>query len=272
MGNYREELKTYLSKELGIKAKRLEHYELAFAHRSLVHEQNLGTHESNERLEFLGDSVLGLALVEHLYQTNPTMDEGDLSKMKAQLGSRQTLAGVAQRLDLGRFLRMGRGESHQGSHNLPSLVSNTFEAVVGALFLDQGFPEASKFVVRNLQPELGKDLVAQDFKSTLQEFAQRKFRTSPHYQVVRAYGPEHHKTFEIVMKLNGKVYGRGRGHTKKDAEQDAARHTLKRFGHQPDPARPLPAQPAAAAEPSREEAPRKRRGWFSFFLRRGAEE
>ncbi len=246
MAEYGRELKTYL-KGIGIKPRRLAFYEQGFRHRSYAHEKNLSTHESNERLEFLGDSVLGLALTEHLLKRYPTSEEGDLSKMKAQLGSRQTLAEVARRLGLADFLRLGRGEELAGSHNLPSLASNTFEALVGALYLDRGYIDSARFVIESLEPEFGKDLVAMDFKSILQEYAQRRFHSSPYYQVVRTFGPEHRKTFDVVVKLGGRTQGRGRGKTKKDAEQDAARLTLKRFGYRQGPGpqpTPIPVSPA----------------------------
>jgi ribonuclease-3 len=258
MDELRRRLKDFLKGELGIKPKKMELYEQAFRHRSYVHEQNRPVTESNERMEFLGDSVLGLALVDYLCTTHKDLEEGDMSKMKAQLGSRQTLAEVGRRLGLGDYLVMGRGEEIAGSQHLPSLVSNAYEALVGALYLDRGYHEAAEFVIRSLEPEFGKDLLTADYKSGLQEFAQRRFRTSPNYQVVRAYGPEHHKTFEILARLNGKVYGRGRGHSKKDAEQDAARHALKRFGVN-QPSHEEPRRPAMVPG-----APPKRR-WFWPF-------
>ncbi len=258
MADFQRELRGYL-KGLGIRPRRMHYYEQAFCHRSYAHEQKLPPHESNERLEFLGDSVLGLALTEQLLKRYPTSEEGDLSKMKAQLGSRQTLAEGAKRLGLADFLRLGRGEELAGSHNLPSLGSNTFEALVGALYLDHGFTESAKFVIKVLEPEFGKDLVAMDFKSILQEYAQRRFHNSPYYQVLRTFGPEHRKTFEVVVKLNGRNQGRGRGKTKKDAEQDAARHTLRRFGYQQAP---------GPQQVSEEPLQVSKRRWFWPFSRR----
>jgi ribonuclease-3 len=234
MEEYRRQLRTYLVKSLGIKPGRLEVYEQAFLHRSFIHEQNLDTHNSNERLELLGDSVLGLAITESLLKRYPTSEEGDLSKMKAQLGSRQTLGEVSRRLGLSAFLRVGRGEELSRSNSLPSLIGNAFEALVGAVYLDRGYVEGARFVIRCLEPEFQKDLIAKDYKSVLQEYTQRRFHAPPFYQVVRTFGPEHRKTFEVLMKLNGRVYGRGRGQTKKDAEQDAARLTLRRMGYQPE--------------------------------------
>ena len=223
------DLTLFLRKECGVRPQNIGVYEQAFTHRSLVHEQGLETHQSNERLEFLGDVVLGLAITAALLRRYPSADEGDLSKMKAQLGSRATLGEVAKRMNLGRFMKVGRGEEIARSQNLPSLIGNAFEALTGAVYLDLGFVTAAKFVVRCLEPEFERDLVALDYKSVLQEFAQRRFHVAPYYHVMHAHGPEHRKTFEVLVKLNGKVYGRGRGHTKKDGEQDAARHTLERF-------------------------------------------
>jgi len=240
MDEYRKQLKKWLKKEIGVRARGIEVYEQAFTHRSYVHEHNMQPTDSNERLEFLGDSVLGLAITEYLMLRYSTLEEGDLSKMKAQLGSRQTLGEVAKRMHLTEHLRVGRGEAHSHSQNLPSLMGNTLEALVGAHYGDRGYPEAAKFVVRCLEEEFNKDLVGKDYKSVLQEYAQRRFHTPPMYHLVRTYGPEHRKTFEVVMRLNGRVHGKGRGRTKKDAEQDAARQTLRRFGYQPprDPQQP----------------------------------
>jgi ribonuclease-3 len=147
-------------------------------------------------------------------------------------------------------LKMGRGEEIARSQNLPSLMGNTFEALIGAIYLDKGFEAAAKYVTNCLEPEFNKDLVAKDYKSVLQEFAQRRFHTAPHYQVMRTFGPEHSKQFEVLMKLNGRVYGRGRGHTKKEAEQDAARHTLERFNYQQNPDRQPEVAPIEAAQPA----------------------
>lgn len=242
MAEEQDKLKRYLKQELGLKLMKMGVYEQAFRHRSFVHEHNMAKHESNERLEFLGDTVLGLAITEDLLTRYPTSEEGDLSKMKAQLGSRQTLGEVARRMKLTDYLRMGRGEENARSQNLPSLMGNTFEALVGAIYLDRGYTEAAKFVVRSLEPEFQKDLVGQDYKSVLQEYAQRRFHVPPHYQVLRTFGPEHRKSFEVIMKLNGRVYGRGRGQTKKDGEQSAAMHALRRFGYQQSQA----SQPAVS--------------------------
>ncbi len=271
MGNETtKELVVYVKNELGIKPKSMALYEQAFFHRSFAYEQGMAAHESNERLEFLGDSVLGLVLAEYLCARYTTSEEGDISKMKAQLGSRQTLAEVARRLNLADFLRVGRGEEKAGTQNLPSLMSNVFEAVVGAIYLDRGYREAADFIVRNFAPEFEKDLVSQDYKSVLQEFAQRKFHTAPFYQIVRAYGPEHHKTFEILARINGRVYGRGRGHTKKEGEQSAARQALRRLGVMPPEReqRQFPyRQPAATAWPEAAPAEPRRSFWARLFGR-----
>jgi len=261
MGDYHSDLKKFLISDLGIKPRRLEIYEQSFMHRSIVHEQNMDTHQSNERLELLGDSVLGLAITASLLKRYPTAEEGDLSKMKAQLGSRQTLGEVSRRLGLSAFLRVGRGEELSRSNSLPSLIGNAFEALVGAVFLDCGYEAAADCVIRWLEPEFAKDLIAQDYKSVLQEYTQRRFHSPPFYQVLRTYGPEHRKTFEVAMKLNGRVYGRGRGHTKKDAEQDAARLTLRRMGY----------QPGQAEQPVQVSIEQPKRRWYWPFGRKKEE-
>jgi ribonuclease-3 len=254
---YRKHLRKFLREECGLKPRLLAIYEQAFMHRSLVHELGLEAHRSNERLEFLGDVVLGLAITEALLRRYPDADEGTLSKMKAQLGSRQTLGEVARRMGLNRFLRVGRGEEIARSQNLPSLMGNTLEALVGAAYLDLGFVPAAKFVVDILEPEFGKDLVAQDYKSVLQEFAQRRFHSAPHYEVLKTHGPEHRKVFDVLVRLNGKAYGKGKGHTKKDAEQDAARHTLERFRYTAD----------TAVAPATKPLGEPRRRWWPFRRR-----
>jgi len=256
------DLKTYLKRELGLKPKKIELYEMAFHHRSYSYEQGMAEHESNERLEFLGDSVLGLALAEYLCARYATSDEGDISKMKAQLGSRTTLAEVARRLRLADFLRVGRGEAKAGTQNLPSLMSNVFEALTGAIYLDRGWEDARDFVVCSFAPEFEKDLVSKDYKSVLQEYAQRKFRYAPFYQVARTYGPEHHKTFEVLVRINGRVYGRGRGNTKKEGEQSAARGALRRFG---ELRAETPQERRQAEFVEKQAAPTARRRWFWPF-------
>lgn len=261
--DYPTRLRTYLKKGLGVMPRRLDVYEQAFRHRSHVHEAGDAVHLSNERMEFLGDSVIGLAVVHHLIQRYGESDEGDLSKMKAQVGSRQTLGEVGRRLGLAEFLRLGRGEEISKSQNLPSLIGNAFEALVGAIYLDHGFEYAARWVTQTLEPEFNQDLVANDYKSVLQEFAQRRFHQSPFYQVLRSYGPEHRKTFEVYMKLNGKVYGKGRGNTKKDAEQDAARHALKRFGHTPAQAAGPVESPIGGGEDAK---------WFWPFAKKKGKE
>lgn len=267
-----KELKEYIRKELGVKPKNMALYEQAFYHRSYAYEQGLAPHQSNERLEFLGDSVLGLALADYLCARYSTSEEGEISKMKAQLGSRTTLAEVARRLNLADFLRVGRGEDKAGTQNLPSLSSNVFEAVTGAIYLDLGYTEAANFVTRNFAPEFEKDLVSQDYKSVLQEFAQRKFHTAPFYRIVRAFGPEHHKTFEILSMINGRVYGRGRGHTKKEGEQSAARQALRRLGvmqeREPRPySQGRPYQQGQGQRPEYVPAPARKGFWARLFGR-----
>jgi len=255
------DLKTYLKKDLGLRPKNFRLYEMAFHHRSYSYEQGMAVHESNERLEFLGDSVLGLALAEYLCARYATSEEGDISKMKAQLGSRTTLAEVAKRIRLADYLRVGRGESKAGTQNLPSLMSNVFEAITGAIYLDRGWEDARDFVVRNFAPEFEKDLVSKDYKSVLQEYSQRKFHYAPFYQVTRTYGPEHHKTFEVLIRINGRVYGRGRGNTKKEGEQSAARGALRRFGELRDESQSERQQ----AEFVEQSVAKPKRRWFWPF-------
>ncbi len=198
----------------------------ALSHRSYASESgNNACH--NERLEFLGDSVLSTAVAHHLYQEYPQEDEGRLSKRKSRLVSRLSLARWAERINLGAYLYLGVGEEQSGGRLRPSLLGNALEALIGAIYLDGGYAAAEKFIHRLL--ETGKESLEgeSDYKSELQEYAQKKSRTTPVYQVTKMDGPDHDKTFEVTVDIGGIVRGYGRGKNKKAAEQNAAREALK---------------------------------------------
>lgn len=201
----------------------------AFIHESLVNESE-GTGFSNERLEFLGDSVIGLAVAEFLYREFPDEAEGQLAQMKSYLVSRKHLAVCADRLKLGQYLQLGKGEENSGGKRRESLLSNCFEAVLGAIFLDGGYSKARRAVVLVLGEDMRRGLGAvKDEKSRLQEKVQTVFQALPEYRLVREEGPAHDRVFEVEVLFGGEVLGCGEGRSKRDASQAAARVALKVF-------------------------------------------
>ncbi|MEK6796522.1 MAG: ribonuclease III [Spirochaetota bacterium] len=200
----------------------------ALTHTSYTNETtNAGM--DNERLEFLGDAVLGLIIGDHLFRTFPDRPEGALAKMKSVLVSDKTLADIAAGLSLGKYLRLGVGEERTGGRERLATLENTLEALIGALYLDGGFPNAQAFVLRIFREKFsalgGKGLTV-DFKTELQERVQQKQKVTPVYTVTSTIGPEHRKQFSVEVAIQGTVFGRGAGSNKKNAEQDAARDAL----------------------------------------------
>ncbi|HZQ17472.1 MAG TPA: ribonuclease III [Terriglobales bacterium] len=199
----------------------------------------------NEQMEFLGDAVLGLITTEELFRRFPQFTEGQLSKLRAHLVSKNHLIHIAEQLQLGRYLRLGRGEEKSGGRNKSALLVDALEAVIGAVYLDAGLEPARSLVLRIIQPELeefistGRAARVTDYKSALQESLQAASRPQPAYVLVKESGPEHQKTFTIEARLlaggNGAVefVGRAQGATKKTAEQEAARQVLEYLASQP---------------------------------------
>lgn len=181
--------------------------------------------KDNERLEFLGDSILGAVVAEYLYKLLDEKEEGVLSKIKANLVSRHNLYFWAQDLNLGKFILLGQGEEHSGGRTRPSILSNAVEAVLGALYLDGGFEQTEKVVLKWLETQkIQPD--DQDYKSALQEHLQKKGCAVPDYEVISTVGPEHNKIFTVRVSLLGKELGEGKGKNKKSAEQQAAKNAL----------------------------------------------
>jgi ribonuclease-3 len=217
---------------VGVTPNNIEIFEISFTHSSFLNEQGLPSWEGNERLEFLGDAVIGLAVTEALYEMYPREREGMLSKIKAVTVSRATLARHAARLGLGDYLRLGVGEAKAGGQTRQSIQAAIFESLVGAIYLDQGFESAMGFVLDQLIPvmrDLGKGDRAQDHKSRLQELAQRVAGQIPRYRVVESGGPDHDKWFAVEVSLRGGILGHGEGASKKSAEQSAAKSALDRI-------------------------------------------
>jgi len=220
-----------LQKSIGITFKDSELLQRAFIHRSHLNEDKT-LHISNERLEFLGDAVLSFLTSHFLYAQYPDYPEGTLTNIRSSLVKTQSLAMVAQTLHLGDVLLLSHGEEASGGRQNPSLLADCFEALLGAIYLDQGIEKVRVFLSTYLFPQT-KDIVAKksyiDYKSLLQEIVQQESRISPTYQVVKSEGPDHAKTFWIQATVNGKVLGHGSGRSKQEAEQMAAQNALEKM-------------------------------------------
>jgi ribonuclease-3 len=206
--------------------------ERALTHRSHLNEPKSGAQDDNERLEFLGDAVLNLAVSETLIGRRPEATEGELSKWRAQLVSEPTLARVAARLGIGGWLRLGRGEELSGGREKRSLLADAFEALIGAVYQDGGYDAARRCVLAALEPELDEssDVALDiDYKTQVQERCQQRFGVLPVYRVCRESGPDHQKVFHVELTIAGRPYGDGTGHTKKEAEQQAAQIAWQRL-------------------------------------------
>jgi len=197
---------------------------LALTHPSVAHEQGMAV-QHNQRLEFLGDSVLQLVLTSELYGKFPSMDEGPLTKARAQMVNRRTLANRGRRLGLGEHLILSRGEDSSGGRERPSALADTFEALLGAIFLDGGFDAARDFILRQFREEFGELEVIPNLenpKGELQEVLQSNSTEAPQYQLESVSGPDHDRLFESAVYHRGVELGRGKGKSKKDSESQAA--------------------------------------------------
>jgi len=206
----------------------------ALTHRSFANESRDSSIVDNERLEFLGDAVLDLIIGHQLFIDHPAADEGELSRLRAELVSAPTLAHLARELALGECLLLGRGEARSGGRDKESLQADALEAVIGAIFLDAGFSVAASVVCRLFAPYLRADgvPVEQDFKTRLQERLQAHQQPRPEYLLADVRGPDHQRHYEVELLVAGAVLGRGAGTTKKRAEQEAARCALAHLDRQ----------------------------------------
>jgi ribonuclease-3 len=205
----------------------LEH---ALTHKSKAHEDATGGVADNESLEFLGDAVLGFVIADVLFREFPEWDEGQKSKTKAALVSTATLARLAERLQLGDHLLLGRGEEKTGGRRKQALLADGYEALIAAIYLDGGVEDVRQFIRREFSALLDEarrhGVIAGDFKSGLQELVQARNRPLPEYRLVSTLGPDHQKRFEVEVVIGGEPLARGTGRSKKDAEQEAARLAL----------------------------------------------
>ncbi|HIT30382.1 MAG TPA: ribonuclease III [Candidatus Scatomorpha stercoravium] len=199
----------------------------ALTHSSYANENRGRSCESNERLEFLGDSVLGMVVAEALYRRFPDLPEGRLTRMRAQLVCEESLHRVAGEIGLGAHIRLGKGEEHTGGRTRTSILADATEALIAAMYLDGGMDVARGFIERYILPELnGEYIPFGDAKTDLQELIQKKSGSTLSYELVGESGPDHDKTFTTRVLLNGESVGTGSGRTKKEAEQAAARAAL----------------------------------------------
>lgn len=217
-----------LEQKIGYEFKNPELLKNALTHSSYANENRNEGMSSNERLEFLGDSVLGFVTAKHLYSMRPELPEGKMTRLRAELVCEHSLYGVAQDLELGSYLRMGHGEERNGGRQRPSILADAVEAVIAAMFIDGGIEPPEKFIKSMiLSPESIEAHHASDYKTELQELVQRKPGQALVYIPAGESGPDHDKVFAAKVSLNGIVIGEGSGRTKKEAEQMAARAALK---------------------------------------------
>lgn len=217
-----------LEKKIGYKFKNRELLNLALSHSSYANEKQ--GRQNNERLEFLGDSVLGFVTAEYLFSTLGDRPEGELTKLRANAVCEKSLAAFANEISLGDYLLLGKGEIMTGGRERPSILSDAFESVIAAIYLDGGMEEAKKFVLRFVSKSTTDTAAATDYKTLLQEVIQKNPDEHLTYRLVAESGPDHDKEFTVEVYLNSNCVGTGKGHSKKKAEQAAAKEALELMG------------------------------------------
>lgn len=221
-----------LSRRLGVTFKHIGWLHQALTHTSYANESRIRV-EHNERLEFLGDAVLELAISTYLFNHFPGLPEGDLTKARAAVVCEASLSSRAAELHLGDYLLLGHGEQASGGRKRSSILEDSFEAVIGAIYMDQGWEKAQAYVIRQLEEHLHQvetgGTKVRDYKTMLQELVQRKADSKISYELLAATGPDHAKVFEFAVRLNEEVLGTGKGPSKKAAEQQAARIALEKL-------------------------------------------
>jgi ribonuclease III len=227
----REKHTDRLQRVIHVKFKNKSLLQRAVTHRSYVNESGKNARD-NERLEYLGDSVLALVVNEYLFKHFEDYQEGKLAKIKSAVVSEATLARLARKIDLGEFILMGRGEEHSGGRERPSILANTLEAVIGAIFLDLGLKTSRKFVLGLIKEEIeivNNPSSMRDPKTALQEYVQKKYKERPVYEVIDERGPDHRKEFTVRLLVNGREIVTGEGPSKRKAEMNAARSSLQKI-------------------------------------------
>jgi len=228
----RRQLLLAFQKKAGFKFRDPGLLDLAFHHRSYSNE-NSKTRVNNERLEFLGDAVLGMVVAARLYACMTDRQEGDLAKTKSVVVSEDTLSQIALELDVNKYLVLGKGEEMSGGRAKKAILADAMEAIIGALYLDSGFNVAEQFVLGIMNPQI--QLVLQnrhhkDYKTTLQEYVQKQFKTIPKYVLINKTGPDHDRTFWVSVDIQGAIFGPESGKNKKEAEQSVAGKACRHLG------------------------------------------
>ncbi len=223
--------KTEIEKILGLEFGNEELYREAFTHRSYINEHKKHQINHNERLEFLGDAVLELVVTDYLFRNfeNP---EGEMTAWRSALVKTESLADVAERLDIGQYLLMSRGEAKSGGRTRMALLANMVEAIIGAIYLDKGYERAAEFIHEHIISQLDKILAEGsyiDAKSKFQELAQEKEGVTPHYELLGETGPDHEKIFTIGVYIGARLCGKGEGNSKQSAQQAAAAAALQAY-------------------------------------------
>lgn len=218
-----------LEDRLGYQFKNQSLLENAMTHSSYANEHRSAGVSSNERLEFLGDSILGMVVADHLFREHPQMPEGELTRTRAALVCEGSLFEVARSLDLGRYLRLGKGEDAGGGRERPSILADATEALLAAVYLDGGIAQARRLIRALILDREQEKAVDRDYKTALQELVQRTPGSTISYQLVWETGPDHCRIFVMQVSVGGTVVGKGEGHTKKAAEQNAARAAIEKL-------------------------------------------
>lgn len=222
---------TLIEEKLGYDFSNKELLVLAFVHRSFVNEHKNEIQVSNERLEFLGDSVIGLVFADFLYHRLPNMDEGPLSQIRSRLVDAQACAHYLQKLNLQEYILLGRGEALTEGKTKLSILADVFEAIIGAIFLDSGTLVVKSFLTAHFSQDVENVIESplRNFKAELQDYSQKKFQKAPIYKVVQQTGPDHAKIFHVIVIVDEKEVGSGFGESKKQAEQQAALDALTKI-------------------------------------------
>lgn len=218
-----------LEEKLGYRFTNRALLENALTHSSYANENKAKGLQSNERLEFLGDSVLGMVVADYLFRTHPDLPEGDLTRTRAALVCEGSLVEVAQCLELGAYLKLGKGEEAGGGRERPSIIADAVEAVLAAVYLDGGIGSARKLIQKFILDREAEKSASRDYKTALQELVQRESGQVLKYRLTGEEGPDHDKRFFVEVDLNGEVAGRGKGHSKKEAEQMAAKAAIAKL-------------------------------------------
>ncbi len=221
-----------IQKNLKVRFNNLDLLLTSLSHKSFVNERQKDSIENNEKLEFLGDSVLGLIITEYLYNKYPDLNEGDMARIKSVVVSEDSLSAAGRRIGLNNYLRIGKGEELTGGRDKKALIADAFEAFLGAIYLDSKYSKVEGFVIELMADEI--DLVVNerqgmDYKTLLQEFVQKKYKDCPKYRLISESGPEHDKTFNMEVIINDNVVAYGSGKTKKEAEKEAAQFAYNKL-------------------------------------------